>query len=254
MSSELLHQLPILIVVIFVASLVQGSVGFGFGLLSVAVLSLFMDLKIATPLLALLNLPVILYLFWQLRDAVVWTGLGPLLAGTFVGIPFGVFVLVRADQHLLLRVLGIVLVVSALRSARPSDPSPDCSADLRTSQNPFLKALVGFISGALAGAFNAGGPPLIAYLYCRPGTKEQRTATLQAVFAISVIARVAVMAAPPASLYSLPVILAATASIPSALIGAALGTSVFRWFPPRALEIVVTLFLLGIGLKLLIRP
>jgi len=254
-SPELLRQLPILIAVTFAASLIQGSVGFGFGLVAVAALSLFMELKISTPLLALLNLPVILYLSWRLRKSVMWAGLAPIIVAMLIGIPFGVFVLVKADQALLLRILGIVLIASAIRSARPSGPngaSPD--APPRTLWESLIALVVGFTTGALGGAFNTGGPPIIAYLYCRPGTKEQRTATLQAIFVISVVARIIVMAAPPASLYDRSVLLAALSCMPGAVLGAVLGVAVFKRVPQRALEVVVTLFLLGIGLKLLIWP
>lgn len=252
---ELIRQLPVLIAVTFAASLIQGSVGFGFGLIAVAALSLFMELKITTPLLALLNLPVILYLSWRLRKSVVWEGLTPIITAMLVGIPFGIFVLVKADENLLLRVLGVVLIASAIRSAKPNGASGEGPAPKpRTPWDTLVGLVVGSATGALAGAFNTGGPPLIAYVYCRPGTKEQRTATLQAVFAISVISRIIVMAAPPASLYDRSVLLAALACIPGAVLGAVLGVAVFKRVPQRALEIVVTLFLLGIGLKLLIWP
>jgi len=252
---ELAHQLPILIAVVFAASLVQGAVGFGFGLISVAALSLFMPLKITTPLLALLNLPVIVYLSWRLRKSVVWAGLTPIIVAMLVGIPFGIFVLVKAPQDILLRVLGVVLIASAVRSAKPNGAAADCQASgTRTLRDTLVALVVGSSTGALAGAFNTGGPPIIAYLYCRPGTKEQRTATLQMVFAISVAARIIVMAAPPASLYTVPVLLVALACLPGAVAGSFVGQALFRRIPQRALEIVVTFFLLGIGLKLLIWP
>lgn len=255
MPPELASQLPILIAVVFAASLVQGAVGFGFGLIAVAALSLFMPLKITTPLLALLNLPVIAYLSWRLRKSVVWAGLTPIIIAMLVGIPLGIFVLVKAPQDLLLRVLGVVLIASAVRSAKPNGPNGEVAPPKqRTLWGTLVALIVGSTTGALAGAFNTGGPPVIAYVYCRPGTKEQRTATLQTVFAISVAARIIVMAAPPASLYTVPVLLVALACLPGAVAGSFLGQALFRRIPQRALEIVVTLFLLGIGLKLLIWP
>jgi uncharacterized membrane protein YfcA len=252
---ELQQQLPILILVIFAASLVQGAVGFGFGLVSVAALSLFIELKITTPLLALLNLPVIAYLSWRLRKSIVWAGLTPILLAMLVGIPFGIFVLVTWPQDILLRVLGVVLIASAIRSAKPNGANGEClTPSPRTPWDTAVSAVVGLTTGALGGAFNTGGPPVIAYVYCRPGTKEQRTATLQAVFAISVIARIIVMAAPPASLYNAPILLVALVCLPAGVLGSFIGQAVFKRLPQRALEIVVTLFLLGIGLKLLIWP
>jgi len=255
MSSELQQQLPLLIAVVFLASVVQGATGFGFGLFAVAVLSLFLKLKVATPLLALLNLPVILYLTWRLRRSVVWSGLTPIVVGLLVGIPLGIFFLVKCPQDILLRVLGVVLIASAVRAARPNGPTDSGTTPARpTLRSTAVGGLVGLATGALGGAFNTGGPPVIAYVYCRPGTKEQRTATLQAVFAISVVARIIVMAAPPTSLYDRSILLAALACLPGGIVGTLGGYALFRRFPPRALEVFVAVFLFGLGLKLLIRP
>jgi len=255
MSPEILHQLPILMAIVFLASLLQGATGFGFGLFAVAALSLLVELKVSTPLLALLNLPVIFYVFWRLRKSVVWSGLAPIVVGLLIGIPFGIFVLVTWPQHLLLRMLGVVLIASAVRTAWPNDPGEEQGAERPGS---FLGATVslcvGLCTGALAGAFNVGGPPIIAYVYCRPGTKEQRTATLQALFAISVVARIIVMAAPPASLYRVPLLLTALACLPASAIGTLGGYALFRRFPPRALEAFVAVFLFGIGVKQLVWP
>jgi hypothetical protein len=241
--------------IVFLASLLQGATGFGFGLFAVAALSLLVELKVSTPLLALLNLPVIFYVFWRLRQSVVWSGLAPIVVGLLIGIPFGIFVLVTWPHHLLLRVLGVVLIASAIRTALLNDPSPDQSIEGRGSPlGTTVSLCVGLCTGALAGAFNVGGPPIIAYLYSRAGTKEQRTATLQAVFAISVVARIIIMAAPPASLYHVPLLLTALACLPASVIGTLGGYALFRRFPPRALEVFVAVFLFAIGVKQLIWP
>jgi uncharacterized membrane protein YfcA len=254
MPPELVRELPLLIIITLLASLLQGAVGFGFGLLAVAGLSLLVELKVSTPLLALLNLPVILVLFWRLRREVVWAGLAPIIAGMLIGIPFGIFVLVTWPQALLLRILGVVLIISGIRSAIPQGGNGDGREEQRSWWGLTVAFVVGLSTGALAGAFNTGGPPLIAYVYCRPGTKEQRTATLQTMFAISVVARIIVMAAPPASLYDRSVVLAALICLPGALIGSFAGQAIFRRVPQRGLEVFVSLFLLVVGLKALIWP
>jgi uncharacterized membrane protein YfcA len=172
---------------------------------------------------------VILYLFWKLRASVAWRGLTPIIVGLLVGIPFGIFVLVTWPQDLLLRVLGAVLVASAARAAT-SDGRADARdmGETRRLIGTASAGLVGLTTGALAGAFNTGGPPIIAYLYCRPGTKEERTAALQAIFAISALVRIAIMAAPPAGLYTRPVLLAVLVCLPSALLGMVAGYVLFR--------------------------
>lgn len=259
MPPDIIALLPALIAIILLASALQAATGFGFGLLAVGVLSLFIQLTTITPLLAVLNLPVTLYLYWKLRGSVSWSGLGPIIAGMLAGIPFGIFVLVNWDQALLLRVLAVVLIVSAVRSLAMRNDSRNGAPQAAAAQDHtligrFRGVLVGLTTGALGGAFNTGGPPIIAYVYCRPWSKEQRTATLQAVFAISLITRMIIMALPPASLYDVPLLLTALACMPGALLGMPIGYAVFRRFPPRALELFVAGFLFLLGVKLLIWP
>lgn len=259
MPPEIITLLPALIAIILLASALQAAVGFGFGLLAVGALSLFIQLTTTTPLLGLLNLPVTVYLYWKLRRSVVWAGLGPIIAGMLAGIPFGIFVLVNWDQDLLLRVLAVVLILAAGRSLAAGSANSNGTPQAAAARDCTLTgrcagALVGLATGALGGAFNVGGPPIIAYVYCRPWSKEQRTATLQAVFTISLVTRIIIMALPPASLYDGPLLLTALACLPGALLGMPIGYAVFRRFPPRALELFVAGFLCLIGIKLLIWP
>jgi len=252
MTPELAAALPILLGIFLLASIIQSAAGFGFGLFSVAALSLFVELKVSTPLLAIVNAPVILYVLWRLRRHIVSGDLGPIILGMLAGIPFGTLVLVNWPSEILLRVLAVVLLVAAYRSLRanngtacePATTAPACTLSKLSA------AGVGAAMGALAGAFNTGGPPVIAYVYCRPWTKEQRTATLQAIFAISVLVRIVAYAA--WGLYDTALVTTAMVCLPSTLAGMFVGYALFRRFPPRALEIFVAVFLAFVAVKLLI--
>lgn len=250
MPAELLPQLPYLLLIIFLASAIQGATGFGFGLFAVAALTLLVPLKTATPLLAVLNAPVVFYVLWKLRRHVPWRGLAPIIGGTLVGIPLGIHVLVHWRQDILLRVLGVVLLVAAWFSLR-GNRAHECEVKPDSPRaGAALGVGVGLATGALGGAFNTAGPPLVAYVYCRPWSKEQRVGTLQAVFALSVVTRIALMSA--AGLYQRDVLLTSAACLPATLLGMWAGYALFRRLPHRALEGVAAGFLLLIGLKLLI--
>ena len=99
----------------------------------------------------------------------------------------GVFTLAAIEGRLLVRVLGAFVVVISLwnLSARP----------LRVPETLLGDAVTGTLSGLFGGAFNSGGPPLIAYVYSRPGTPRQLKATLQALFLCSTLARLAIASA-----------------------------------------------------------
>ena len=253
MPSDLFAHLPLLCLIMFLGSVVQGATGFGFGLVAVAGASLFLSLKVTTPLLAILNLPVVLYLLAKLWRSIVWGKMTPLVVGMLVGVPFGVFVLVKWPEGLLMRGLALVLLyvgVRAFITGRRNGEVGCATVAPPVARDAAVGVGVGMATGALAGAFNTGGPPIVAYAYCHPWTKEQRTATIQAAFAISVAYRIAVMAC--AGLYSREVLVCDAALMPAAVLGMFVGYGIFKRLEPRSLEIVVALFLVCIGVKLMI--
>ena len=264
-------ELVALLAIIFIAALLQGGTGFGFGLFGVAALNLvFPDLTYSIPLLAILNAPVVYYVFARLWRETMWSRLLPVMAGVFLGAPFGIFVLTNWPQDLLLRILGVVLLLAAIHSFRScacNHTNCACAEDAAAAadeaqrnadtlddspKGKFLGGGVGVITGALAGAFNTGGPPIIAYVYSRPWTKEQRTSTMQAVFCFSLTYRLIVMYF--SGLYTPQLLMHSLYAMPAVVVGMVAGYALFRRIPTRALEFFVAVFLVLVGLKMLIYP
>ena len=174
-----------------------------------------------------------------------WRRVAPLAAASALGVPFGVWALVRWDARWLLAVLGawmIAFAISELALARWWRPRfPEWSA-----------WPVGFISGVLGGAFNAGGPPVIAYTYSQPWGKEETVAALQMVFGASAVVRVGFMGGAglmPAELWTV-----LGAAVLPVLAGITLGTRLLRRVPGAALKVVAAAFFLVMGLKYLLAP
>ncbi len=250
----LTDMLPAFIATIFAASLVQGATGFGFALVAVSVLSLLTPLTHATPLLALLNVPVSTYLLLKLRRSIEWPELVGLLVGVGVGVPFGVHVLVNWPQEVLLRILAVVLFLAVARSLTRKQEDPVDAVESASEKPAALKAATslgaGWAAGALGGAFGTSGPPLIAYVYCRPWSKEQRTGSLQALFLLCNVCAISLFAAN--GLYTRDLFITAAACLPATLVGALAGFALFRRLPRRGLEVFVAVFLTFVGIKLLI--
>ena len=171
-------------VLVAFASFVAGFFGFGFGITATAGLSLSMPLVHAANVVNLASPFVTASLFWQLRAHVAWRSVRRIAPWLALGVVAGVFALARFDGSLLVRVLGAFVVAVSLwnLSARP----------LRVPETTLGDAVAGGLSGLFGGAFNSGGPPLIAYVYSRPGPPEQLKATLQALFLVSSFARMAI--------------------------------------------------------------
>lgn len=152
---------------------VQAATGFGAGLLALAILGLFLPVREVAVLVALLTVPLILMLAWNLRGHVRLGKHWVLLPGIFLGVPLGVYFLAAAPAPLLMVGLGGVMLVGALNGLIP-----------RMIQGGgwhpvWLGLPCGFFSGALTGAFGTGGPPVIAYLATHGLGRYQFVATLQ---------------------------------------------------------------------------
>jgi hypothetical protein len=173
--------------IVWVASFVAGFFGFGFGIVAMAGLTLTMDLVHASNLVNLASPFVTASLFWRLRQHVERRAVLRVAPWLAVGVFGGVLALATVDGSLLVRTLGAFVVVVSLwnLSARP----------LRVPESRLGDFLAGGLSGLFAGAFNSGGPPLIAYVYSRPGSLEQLKGTLQALFLVSTFARMAIASA-----------------------------------------------------------
>src|SRR6476661_3414671 len=100
--------------VVCLAGFAQGLSGFGFGLIAMPLLPLFMNLQDAVALTVPLNLVVCITTFYSIRHHYSWRkGLG-LVIGTCLGVPIGVFALRYLPQAVLLRTLGAVLIAFSL--------------------------------------------------------------------------------------------------------------------------------------------
>ena len=169
--------------IVLFASFLAGLFGFGFGIVATALLSLALPLAHAANLVNLASPFVTASLFWQLREHVDQRSVLRIAPWLALGVVGGVLALAAIDSRLLVRVLGAFVVAVALWNliAKP----------LRVPESVLGDAIAGGLSGLFGGAFNSGGPPLIAYVYSRPGTPDQLKATLQALFLVSTFARMA---------------------------------------------------------------
>jgi uncharacterized membrane protein YfcA len=155
-------------------------------LVSVALLPLVLPFKEALFLLAILNLPVCALTLYATRHHFTWRRGLTLTLGATVGVPIGFYALVHFDSGLLLRLLGTVLCLFALHELF-------LSRRVRLRFPSWAGFPIGIVSGALGGSLNAGGPPVIAYVYSQDWAKEEIVAVLQLVFGVSALIRVALI-------------------------------------------------------------
>lgn len=183
MSSE---TLLLVIAVLALAGFVQGLTGFGFGMTAMSLLPSIMGLVTAQAVVTLTSTAACLLMAAVTLRDVPWSNLRWLWLGTVAGVPLGFSLIESLPRGIVTRVLGLLLcsvvVFEFLMARRTSWRWPR-----------WLEPLVGLASGTLTGAFNIGGPPLIAYIYSQPWSKEKHVAGITAVFLSGGLIRVALL-------------------------------------------------------------
>ncbi len=170
--------LALILFVVFGAVLAQSMVGFGSAMIAMGVLTPLLGLSTAAPLVALIAATLELAVLVVYRAALNWRAVWRLILGSIIGIPFGMLIVQYVDQRIALGVLGGVIctyVVYAWLGRKP----PTLSATTVWTYG------AGLIAGALGGAYNISGPPVILYGDCRRWPPEEFKGNLQAFFLAS---------------------------------------------------------------------
>jgi len=162
-------------VIVFTSGLVQGTIGFGFGLVSMSLLPQMLSLEVAVPFVSVFCMFVQIYLLTRLWRHLQWKVLRPMVFGAALGTPIGVLALKELSPRILMLLLGTILTLYALNTLLNK------KAIKRTLSWPWGVA-AGMAGGTLGGAFNTGGPPAVIYVSAQPWSKDLTTATLQGFF------------------------------------------------------------------------
>jgi hypothetical protein len=162
--------------VIFVATLIRSTLGFGEALVSVPLLALRMPVEVAAPLAVLVSIVVAGVVVVQDRRGIHMRAAAGLILASLFGIPLGLLLLARADDQVVKLLLGSIIVAFSLYSLTVGRR--------RTLPHDHVGWLVacGFVSGILGGAYGMNGPPLAIYGALRRWSPQHFRATLQAYF------------------------------------------------------------------------
>ena len=235
-------EVYILTVLIFLlGSFIQGLTGFGFALVSIPFLVMFMDIRTAVPLCMLSGLVITAFLSLQLKDHLDWRKILPLLLGCLPGILAGVLFLKKISEPVFKFSLGVMLIGYSLYRLFLS-PKP----------RPLHRAwawAAGFATGAISGAFSAGGPPTIIYTTLTGWDKNEIKSTLSIFFFLGGIATAAAHAF--SGLTTAEVVKLSTFSLPGVLAGVWSGSLLYRKFKTEGYIKLVLVGLVLTGLMLI---
>ena len=162
--------------VVFAATLIRSTVGFGEALFAVPLLALRLPVKVAAPLAVLISITIAAIVVAQDWQKIHLRSTGWLLSATILGIPLGLILLTGSHQAMVKAVLGILIVAFAVYSLIGQKPP-----QLKSDSKPWLLGC-GFAGGVLGGAYGMNGPPVVIYGAMRRWSPQQFRATMQGYF------------------------------------------------------------------------
>ena len=167
-------ELALVVLILCMATLFHGTLGFGTGLVAMPMLTLVIGVQEATALVAFVIVSSTILLLRR-----NWRSLEPratvqLIISSVLGVPIGIFLLTNAPADLIQRGLGVLLIVYALYAL--------IGPPLFEARHAGWAYGLGFISGILGGAYNTNSPPVVVFGTLRRWQPDVFRATLQAYF------------------------------------------------------------------------
>jgi len=167
-------NLIIILTVIFFSTLTRSTFGFGDALIAMPLLALFLDIKVATPLIALIAFFIAISILIKNWKKVEFKSAWRLIITSLVGIPIGLWYLNDINENIIKLILGFIVLIFAIYSL--------LKPKIHQLKGEKYSWIFGFIAGILGGAYNTNGPPIVIYSSLKKWKPQNFRATLQGYF------------------------------------------------------------------------
>lgn len=232
--------------VIFLAATVQGTIGFGYAIVCLALFSYFVDFREANVIVAVSVLAPLISAVWMYRGELKIQTLLICLAGAIVGLPIGLYFFSVVNETLLIQVTGVLIFLLSAEGLWSMRKEIKIETEKETSW--LWTSIAGIASGLLTGAVGMGGPPVAAFASRQSWSPRQIKVFLLAFSFLTAILRVSGLAA--AGWMDLSVLSYCVLAIPFALLGIYCGLKVSHNIDARVFRGLTmgTLLLLSLGM------
>jgi uncharacterized protein len=160
--------------VLFLATVIRSTFGFGEALVAVPLLALLIPVEIAAPVAMLVSITVAMIAITQDWKHIHVRSASRLVVATTFGIPLGLWMLKTVSEPMIKGFLGILIISFSTYSL--------LGAKRHEAHSDRLSWVFGFSAGVLGGAYGMNGPPLVIYGSLRGWSPTQFRATLQGYF------------------------------------------------------------------------
>ena len=219
------------------AAFIRGATGFGLSLIFTPFMILIMDTKAAIPVILLLS---------QLSNIVVLAScfrkvnikrLLPMFAGSLLGVPVGVFIIIIISAASLKILIGGMTILFSILLVLKLTP--------RFTNERLASGIAGFLCGMLTTSVGIGAPPVMLFMHTQKWPKEEIYPSLSAFFLISTGA--ALIGLSLSGLVTPHILLTSASLVPGLVIGMFLGMLVFKHVNESYFRILSVLVIMGAG-------
>ncbi len=213
------------------AAFVQRVSGFGFGIFIMTILPYLMpSYGEATTLSGLMALVTSLIIATKMYRFLQWRKLLPILVTFLVVSYFAVWFVSMANDGLLKKILGAILILASIYFFWISD-----KVKLRATMP--VQIVMGVLSGVMGGLFGMQGPPAVLYFIACTERKEEYMAMAQTYFLVGNVMMTLYRA--QSGFLTESVLLSWCYCVPAVLLGTWLGTVVFKRISVKVLRKVI---------------
>jgi uncharacterized protein len=235
---SMIFSLIVTICGVFLASVLRGFTGFGFGLAAVPLLSLVLPPAQVVPLVVTLQVIIGVGGLRSAWPACDWRSVGLLFPGLIIGVPIGLLILTSVPANAVRAAIGAVIAFSVWLIQR--------GLRLPPAPSRLVSFAVGLASGVISGLASMGGPPVVVYLMAVGHSTARLRATAIVYFMLSGCVSFVPMAA--RGLITRDILVWSAASLPVLFGGSRCGAWAFLRAKPRHHRMValVTLSVLAV--------
>lgn len=156
---------------ILLASFTQGVTGFGFALIAVPLLSLFIpEMRNITPIVVIYSFLTNIIIVYKAWRNIEFRKIIPLVVFGIAAIPIGTYMLLYVKVDTLKIIVGIVITITAITMSK--------NLKIKIKNENLSYGIVGLLSGFLNGSAGLSGPPVVLFLTNQNTDKEAFRASI----------------------------------------------------------------------------
>ncbi len=241
--------------VIFFATIVHGTAGFGLAQVSMGLMPLFRAPGPASVIFSIVAVVSNARIWWSVREDFDWKAWIIPVIGLAAGMPLGIYVFQQLNREQLRLAIGIVLLVAValIAAVRQLDVVQQWIKDADLQPHWSWGVIAGFLAGILGGAVSIPGPPMILYGAFLVAAGFWKSSKMKAIFTafFGTLMLYRLISLTVTGQVTLPLVVEAGVALPGLLLGSWLGILIYEKIPDAIFRWVI-LALLTINAFILI--